>query len=213
MARPPLPAPRPPPAPFIPALVGAPHPPQAVGPRAVGPRPPGPLVPQGPLPRHGGAPPGLLLNPPDGHIVHPLAVMHPDQIKMENWNLRRLTCVLGESPCAALEWAACWHLVANTWPCPQCGRLAKLVRYPHSGEGVRWHCRPCSQTRSGRMGSWFENAHLTMEQTLIVTYCWCYNTSGSMMQGVRQKLCQTTPPWTGMVTAKTSASFGCKPIQ
>ncbi len=106
--------------------------------------------------------------------MHPQAVLTPDQIRGENWNLRRLAGALRD-PRAALEWAVVHRLVRNTWTCPSCRRLARVTEYRHAPEGVRFHCRPCARTRSVRAGTWFEGTHLSIEQALIVTYCWAYN--------------------------------------
>ncbi len=163
-----------PPRPFPPP-VGMPAP-QLVpvgGPPA--PAPP-PLPPQGPMPLVGGAPPAAVLQPPDEfHIVNPLAVMSTDAIKAENRNLRRIALAMGDSPQLALQWAARHRLVPNSWTCPICNRPALLAKRTHNPDGCRWECRPCRQCSSVRAGTWFDHAHLTIEQALIVTYCWVYN--------------------------------------
>ena len=151
-----------------------PGPPRPPGPPPRPPRPP--PGPPGPPPGPPGLPPGpqaVPQGPPPFHyIVPPAEVKTRQQIQSEKLNLKDLVLGLGGGKREALEWLARRRLIRNCVRCPGCNNWFRLNMESRRTDGFIWKCSRCQRMTSVRSGSFMEKANMTLEKTVILTYCW-----------------------------------------
>lgn len=72
-----------------------------------------------------------------------------------------------------LKWLAKRRLIHNHVNCRKCGQPCTLVRRQSNKDGHIWQCRPCGNRQiSVRADSFFSRSHLSLQQLLLLIYCW-----------------------------------------
>jgi IS1 family transposase len=104
-------------------------------------------------------------------IVPHANVMNLQGVLQEVWNFANLIpCV--QSNRASMEWLACRRLLRNELRCAGCNLQCRLHAHADNIDGYRWKCPACAARKSVRDGSFFTGSHLTLQQIVIVVYCW-----------------------------------------
>ncbi|KAL3119189.1 hypothetical protein niasHT_003476 [Heterodera trifolii] len=136
-----------------------------------------------------------ILSPNDGPVMPPGSLEDLAEFNYE----RLLTDHLGdESPEGVertLKFLARYGLIANTALCRDCqGHQASLVKYAQAPEGLTWRCNNCrkametetSSRMSIRIGSFFDNSHLTIKQILRLAYWWAQHPTSKLETVMRE---------------------------
>ncbi|GFN99532.1 hypothetical protein PoB_002603800 [Plakobranchus ocellatus] len=72
-------------------------------------------------------------------------------------------------------------LVRNTMAC-LCRQQCPINVQAGSIDGKRWYCSTCKTRKLLRDGSFFSGSHLTMQQIVILIYCWSYDMSQAVIK-------------------------------
>jgi len=120
----------------------------------------------------------VLFHP--NNIVHPNDVLAVQVVRTETWRLATLLPAT-ENTELALQWCARRSLIHNSYTCPVCNQLCTLIQYAQGIDGRRWSCRRCGTRKSVRERSFFSRSHLSLQQIVVVLYCWSYD----MPQNIR----------------------------
>lgn len=86
------------------------------------------------------------------------------------------TLILAEN--TGVEWCMYMGLLSSNRNCNHCGFEMRLKKKQNTRDKIRWVCtrKSCvKQEASVRLGSWFENSHLTIKQIMLITYEWGRN--------------------------------------
>jgi len=102
------------------------------------------------------------------------SILNPQIIRTELWRLSSLSQEFIK-PLAALQWCAARRLIRNSMPCTGCNQLCTLCTYTQGIDGKRWSCQHCNFRKSVRDGSFFSASHLTLQQTVLMVYCWSHD--------------------------------------
>lgn len=113
-----------------------------------------------------GRPRGLTFIVPANEVLHV-----NDILAEEVWRLSTLLPNLSRDE-QSLQWCARHRLLRNTASCAVCMQPCTLTRYAGGLDGVRWACQTCNYRKSVRDGSFFARSHLSIQQIIIMTYCW-----------------------------------------
>ena len=84
------------------------------------------------------------------------------------WNLFHLI----QSTDDVIKFLAMCRLLHNQYCCQKCNVPCSLNAYADGIDGKRWYCKQCKQQKSIRHGSFFDRSHLTLQQIIIIMYCW-----------------------------------------
>lgn len=96
-------------------------------------------------------------------------------IRNEIWRFGELYIELNTKD-NAIRWCARHRLVKNTMPCTQCNALCTFNRHANSLDGWRWRCQACRVGVTVRKNSFFSRSHLTLQEIVIIIYCWAHDT-------------------------------------
>lgn len=102
-------------------------------------------------------------------IVDPQTILDHAAMRLETYTLRRLNF---ENKFDVLQWLARRRLVKNSRFCEGCEINMSLNSKGQSTDGYIWSCKRCRRAKSIRQGSFFTGSHLSLEQLLLVIYCW-----------------------------------------
>lgn len=92
-------------------------------------------------------------------------------IRQEMWNFSTLIPSL-QSNQTCMQWLACRRLLRNGMRCAVCNTDCRLNAHAANIDGYRWKCPACGARKSVRDGSFFSGSHLTLQQVVILVYCW-----------------------------------------
>ena len=82
---------------------------------------------------------------------------------------------------AYLQLLAVCQSLRNTMVCP-CSQQCHLNVHAGSIYGKRWYCSTCKTRKSLHDDSFFSSTHLTLQQIIILMYCWHYDMSQAVIK-------------------------------
>ena len=90
-------------------------------------------------------------------IVPPNTVLAAGVMALGELGPVQLRLMLGGDVRRQMNWLAERGLLHNSYTCPQCQVLCRLVVQGASQDGFRWRCRQCQHRASVRKGSFFKS--------------------------------------------------------
>lgn len=127
-------------------------------------------------------------------LVNPNELLSTDELCREIWIFKTLLVELS-SVDKCLQWLARRSLIRNTVDCLMCNRPASIVVYGRGIDGRRWSCRRCSFRRGVRVGSFFAQSHLALNQIVILVYCWTQDMPQTIISRETETHLSTVVDW------------------
>jgi transposase-like protein len=104
-------------------------------------------------------------------IVEPNLVLSVDDMMTEDYTLLSLIPLIATDDLCII-WLARHRLLANAKDCVNCGVPMRINKKRDYGDGVRWMCTNCKNSKSIRDGSFFTKSKIPLPQLVLLSYFW-----------------------------------------